>query len=306
MKEVAILHTISEIQKLKIERDAVILAHYYQRPEVQEIADYVGDSFALSKLAKELPHAVIVFCGVHFMAESAKILSPQKTVLLPERNAGCPMADMVTAEDVLSLRQKHPNAAVVSYVNSTAGVKAVSDICCTSSNAIRVVNSLEQDEIIFIPDQNLGHYVAGKVPHKKIILFDGYCITHHRVTIEDVQKARAAQLDAVFVVHPECKPAVVALADFAGSTAEIIDYVTHSDGKTFIIGTEMGVLHEIQKRNPLKKLYMLSSGLICPNMKKTTLENVFEALQYNQYEMKLDNSTIDKARQAFSRLPASP
>jgi len=296
------LDIIQEIESLKKQRGAVILAHYYQRPEVQDIADYVGDSFALSKLAKELPQEVIVFCGVHFMAESAKILSPEKTVLLPDANAGCPMAEMVGEEDVIALKKAHPNAAVVCYVNSTAKVKALSDICCTSSNAIRLVKSLPQKDIIFIPDQNLGHYVAQKVPEKNIILFNGYCITHHRVNAEDVTRARDAVPDAIFAVHPECKPEIVEMADFVGSTAEIIDFVSNSPHEKFIIGTEMGVLHPIQKRNPNKKLYLLSPGLVCPNMKKTTLENVKNALLNNEYEMKLDVETIEKARNSLDKM----
>lgn len=291
-----------EIEKLKIQYDAVILAHYYQRPEVQDIADYVGDSFALSKLAKELEHKVIVFCGVHFMAESAKILSPQKTVLLPDVNAGCPMADMVGEEDVIALRKKHPEAAVVCYVNSTAGVKALSDICCTSSNALRVVRSLPNKDIIFIPDQNLGQYVAKQVPEKNIILFDGYCITHHRVDVESVLKSREMLPDAVLAVHPECRPEIVEKADFVGSTSEIIDFVNNSPNEKFVIGTEMGVLHPIQKRNPHKKLYLLSQGMVCPNMKKITLDNVKNALVNFEYEMKLDDEIIEKAKDSLDKM----
>ena len=301
-RDVAFLDITKEIENLKKQRGAVILAHYYQRPEVQDIADYVGDSFALSKLAKELPQQVIVFCGVHFMAESAKILSPEKTVLLPDANAGCPMAEMVGEEDVIALKKAHPNAAVVCYVNSTAKVKALSDICCTSSNAIRVVNSLPQKDIIFIPDQNLGHYVAQKVPEKNIILFDGYCVTHHRVKADDVIKAKEAVPDAIFVVHPECKPEIVEMADFVGSTSEIIDFVSNSPNEKFIIGTEMGVLHPIQKRSPDKRLYLLSPGLVCPNMKKTTLENVKNALLNNEYEMKLDSETVEKAKNSLDKM----
>ena len=298
----AFLNITKEIENLKKQRGAVILAHYYQRPEVQDIADYVGDSFALSKLAKELPQQVIVFCGVHFMAESAKILSPEKTVLLPDANAGCPMAEMVGEEDIIALKKAHPNAAVVCYVNSTAKVKALSDICCTSSNAIRVVNSLPQKDIIFIPDQNLGHYVAQKVPEKNIILFDGYCVTHHRVKADDVIKAKEAVPDAIFAVHPECRPEIVEMADFVGSTSEIIDFVSNSPNEKFIIGTEMGVLHPIQKRSPDKRLYLLSPGLVCPNMKKTTLENVKNALLNNEYEMKLDEETIEKAKHSLDKM----
>lgn len=290
------------INKLKKEKDAVILAHYYQRPEIQDIADYVGDSFALSKLAKKLTNKVIVFCGVHFMAESAKILSPDKTVLLPASDAGCPMADMVTPENIISLRKQYPKAAVVCYVNSSAEVKAECDICCTSSNAIRIVKSLAENDIIFVPDQNLGNFVSKHVPEKNIILFNGYCITHHKITLENVEQACTAIPDAILVVHPECQPEIVKKADFAGSTAEIIEFISNSDNKKFIIGTEMGVLHEIQKRNPDKKLYLLSQGLLCPNMKKTTIENVYDALMYNQHEIKLSNDIIAKAEHSLNRM----
>lgn len=290
------------INKLKKEKDAIILAHYYQRPEIQDIADYVGDSFALSKLAKKLTNKVIVFCGVHFMAESAKILSPDKTVLLPASDAGCPMADMVTPEDIISLRKQYPKAAVVCYVNSSAEVKAECDICCTSSNAIRIVKSLPENDIIFVPDQNLGDFVSKHVPEKNIILFNGYCITHHKITLENVEQSCNAIPDSILVVHPECQPEIVKKANFAGSTAEIIEFISNSDNKKFIIGTEMGVLHEIQKRNPDKKLYLLSQGLLCPNMKKTTIENVYDALMYNQYEIKLSNDIIAKAEHSLNRM----
>lgn len=302
IKEVDILDYTQNINKLKKEKDAVILAHYYQRPEIQDIADYVGDSFALSKLAKKLTNKVIVFCGVHFMAESAKILSPDKTVLIPALDAGCPMADMVTPEDIISLRKQYPKAAVVCYVNSSADVKAECDICCTSSNAIRIVESLPQNDIIFVPDQNLGNFVSKHLPEKNIILFNGYCITHHKITLENVERACKSIPDAILVVHPECQPEIVEKADFAGSTAEIIEFISNSDDKKFIIGTEMGVLHEIQKRNPDKKLYLLSQGLLCPNMKKTTIENVYDALMYNQYEIKLSDDIIAKAKHSLDRM----
>lgn len=293
---------IENINKLKQELDAIILAHYYQRPEVQDIADYVGDSFALSKLAKNLPNKVIVFCGVHFMAESAKILSPQKTVLLPAIDAGCPMADMVTPEDIVLLRHKYPNAAIVCYVNSSAQVKAECDICCTSSNAIKVVKSLKQKDIVFVPDKHLGEFVAKQVPEKNIILFDGYCITHHRITLKNAKDAREALKNALLVVHPECPDEVVKEADFAGSTEQIIDFITKSDKKEFIIGTEMGVFHEIEKRNPDKKLYLLNSGLVCPDMKKTTVESVYYALKYKRYEINLSNLIIERAKHSLDKM----
>lgn len=293
---------IQEIQVLKQERNAVIVAHSYQIGEVQDVADMVGDSFALSKFCAEDPHPVIVFCGVKFMAESAKILSPQKTVLLPEISAGCPMADMVNPEDIDMMRAEHPGAAVVCYVNTTAETKAKCDICCTSSNALNVIRSLPQKDIIFMPDKNLGGYIAQQVPEKNIILWPGYCITHERTTVADVNQARASQPDALLLAHPECPAAVVAEADFVGSTKQIIDYAKDSEAQKFIIGTEMGIFHQLQNDSPSKQFYLLSSGLICPNMKKTKLESVYESLKNMQYQIELDPDIIEKARASLERM----
>lgn len=293
---------IQEIQALKQKRDAVIVAHSYQIGEVQDVADMVGDSFALSKFCAEDPHPVIVFCGVKFMAESAKILSPQKTVLLPEISAGCPMADMVNPEDIDMMRAEHPGAAVVCYVNTTAETKAKCDICCTSSNALNVIRSLPQKDIIFMPDKNLGGYIAQQVPEKNIILWPGYCITHERTTVADVNQARASQPDALLLAHPECPAAVVAEADFVGSTKQIIDYAKDSEAQKFIIGTEMGIFHQLQNDSPSKQFYLLSSGLICPNMKKTKLESVYESLKNMQYQIELDPDIIEKARASLERM----
>lgn len=295
---------IAQILKLKQERNAVIVAHNYQIDDVQEIADVVGDSFALSKYCAESPRDVIVFCGVHFMAESAKILSPQKTVLLPEINAGCPMADMVTAKDVREMKQKYPGAAVVCYINTSADVKAECDICCTSSNAVKVIESLSEEEIIFVPDQNLGDYIAKKVPGKKMLLWEGYCITHHRVTPEDVKSAKEAHPDALVLAHPECRPEVVAMADFVGSTKQIIDFAAASKENKFIIGTEMGVLVRLKKDNPYKTFYLLSPGLICPNMKKTKLESVYHALRDMKYTIELAEEVRLKAAGCLERMLA--
>ena len=297
MKEI-----IDKISELKEQRNATILAHNYQIGEVQEIADFVGDSFALSKKAKETACDVIVFCGVHFMAETAKILSPQKTILLPVRDAGCPMADMVTVPDVEALRKAHPDAAVVCYVNSSAEVKAVSDVCCTSSNAVSVIRSLPNHRIIFIPDENLGDYVARQLPDKEIILFEGYCTTHKRVTLEETDAARKAVPDAKLVVHPECRPEVVAKADFAGSTSQIIDYVTNAEDRRFIIGTEQGVLHWLKQKHPDKKFYLLSQKLICPNMKKTTLKTVLTALETMTYQIRLSEQIIERAYGSLEKM----
>lgn len=295
---------IRDIQNLKEKRNAVILAHLYQWPEVQDIADFVGDSLDLSRKARDTGADVIVFCGVWFMAETAKIISPEKTVLLPEPDAGCPMADMVTPEDVELLRKEHPNAAVVCYVNSSAEVKAVSDICCTSSNAIRVVGSLKEKEIIFVPDRNLGHYVSRFFPEKRFILFDGFCPTHNKITVTDMEQVRAAHPDTPILVHPECVPEVVNRADFTGSTAQIIDHAVNSGREEFIIGTEIGVLHRLQKLCPGKRFYSLHAAMVCPNMKKTTPLSVYDALDKMQYKIELDAQVIKKASVSLARMLA--
>ncbi|KUO51195.1 MAG: quinolinate synthetase [Desulfitibacter sp. BRH_c19] len=284
-----LIDTIAEIKNLKKQRNAIILAHNYQIDEVQEIADYTGDSFGLSKLAASTDAEVIVFCGVQFMAESAAILSPDKIVLLPEKNAGCPLADTITSKTLLEKKKEYPEAAVVCYVNSSAEVKAESDICCTSSNAVKIVNSLEQKQVLFVPDRNLASYVALKT-EKEIIPWDGYCITHHRVTVDDVRKVRLHHPDGIIVVHPECQPEVVALADHVGSTSEILRFSKESKAKKFIIGTEMGMLYRLKKENPDKQFYLLSQGLICPNMKMTTLPKIKDALETLEPQIKVDNS----------------
>ncbi len=290
------------ILELKQQRDAVIVAHNYQIDDVQEIADVIGDSLALSRYCASSPQNMIVFCGVHFMAESAKILSPQKTVLLPEIGAGCPMADMVNTDDIREMKRTHPNAAVVCYINTSAEVKAECDICCTSSNAVKVIQSLAEEEIIFVPDKNLGDYIAKKVPEKRMIIWSGFCITHHRVTAEEVEKVKEAHPDALILVHPECKPEVVELADFVGSTKQIIDFAAASKEKKFIIGTEMGVLYRLKKDNPEKTFYLLSQGLVCPNMKKTRLESVYYALKEVKYKIELEEGILIKARTTLERM----
>lgn len=293
---------IRDIIDLKKDRNAVILAHLYQWPEVQDIADFVGDSLDLSKKARDTEADVIVFCGVSFMAETAKIVNPKKTVLLPEPAAGCPMADMADAQDIIRLRQEHPDAAVVCYVNSSAEVKAESDICCTSSNAVKIVGSLKEDEIIFVPDRNLGHYVSLFFPDKKFILHEGYCPTHNKILAEDVRKARAARPGIPILAHPECRPEVLELSDYIGSTAQIIDYAVKSDGKQFIIGTEMGVLHRLEKLCPDKRFYSLHPALVCPNMKKTTLTSVLHSLDKLQYKVELDSLLMEKAAVSIERM----
>ncbi len=297
-------HLVSEIKRLKRERNAVILAHYYQTGNIQDIADFVGDSFALSKQAKETAADWIVFCGVRFMAESAKILSPEKTVLLPAPDAGCPMADMVTPEDVRRLRAQYPAAAVACYVNSSCAVKAECDVCVTSSNAVRIVRALPEAQVLFIPDQNLARYVASQAPEKEIIPFSGYCVVHHRITADDVDKAKAAVPGALLLAHPECTAAVLEKADFIGSTEQILSFAASSAEQKFLIGTEEGILHPLRKNSPDKEFYLLSQKLICVNMKKTTLRDVRDALLYGQHAVELDEITMARARACLTRMLA--
>jgi len=292
---------IQKIMELKEERNAVILAHNYQIEEVQDIADYIGDSLGLSQKAADIDAEVIVFCGVDFMAESAAILSPERTVLLPEINAGCPMADMVTVEELKKEKEKYPDASVVCYVNSSAEVKAESDICCTSSNAVDIVKAVDSSQVLFIPDQNLAHYTAEQTD-KEVIPWDGYCITHHRVRADDVKKARKAHPDAPVIVHPECRPEVVSLADYVGSTSQILDFAGTSEDEKIIIGTEMGILHRLRKENPDKKFFLLNQGMICKSMKFTTLNHVYAALDRMQYQITVEEEIRKKATKALDRM----
>lgn len=290
------------ILKLKKEKNAVILSHHYQSMAIKEISDYIGDSLEMSKIAANLDCDIIVLCGVHFMAESAKILAPDKKVFLPNAEAGCPMADMVTKERLDMLKEKHPEAVVVTYVNSSAEVKAISDICCTSSNAVKIVKSLESDEIIFVPDQNLGHYVASQCPEKTIHLWKGFCPTHHRVTGEEALKVKAEHPDAVLFAHPECRPEVLAHADFIGSTAQIIEACKLSDAAHIIIGTEKGVVDTLEKMLPEKRFTLMDPYMVCRNMKKTTLEDVYEVLAHEKGEIHLDTSTADFAKRSIVKM----
>lgn len=293
---------VTEINRLKKERDAVILAHLYQNDEIQEIADFTGDSLELSRKAADTEAKTIVFCGVHFMAETAKILSPEKNVLLPVLDAGCPMADMINKEDVLFLKKKYPKAAVVCYVNSSAEVKAASDYCCTSSNAVKLVKNIPEQEIIFIPDQNLGYYVAQQVSEKKIHFWEGYCVTHHFVMKEDAREVRALYPDALILVHPECRPDVLSIADFVGSTSQIIKYARKTEVKNIIIGTEKGILYRLKQENPAKNFLLLSPKLICPNMKKTRLEDVYTVLKDMTNQIEVDNQVREKALVSLDRM----
>jgi quinolinate synthase len=294
---------LERIDQLKIEHNAVILAHNYQIAEVQDAADYVGDSFELSRIAADSTADLIVFCGVHFMAESAAILSPDKTVLLPDLNAGCPLADMIDVDQLREFKQQHPGAVVATYINSTAAVKAESDICITSANAVKVVNSLTEERVLFVPDGNLAHFVAQRTA-KTIIPWAGYCNTHNRVTVEDVQQARALYPEAVVVVHPECRPEVVALADAALGTGGMIRYAQETAAKDIIIGTEMGMLHRLKKECPDKNFILLSPKLICPNMKYTNLEKILASLENREHIITVPPEIRDRAVLALERMLA--
>ncbi|MCH4887383.1 quinolinate synthase NadA [Acidaminobacter sp. JC074] len=293
---------VSEIKKLKREKNAVILAHNYQIPEIQDIADIVGDSLKLSEEAAKTDADIIVFCGVHFMAESAKILSPTKKVLLPAIDAGCPMADMITGEKLRAYKEENPGTTVVCYVNSSAEVKAECDVCVTSSNALKIVESLDSDKILFAPDRNLGNYINKKLPNKKMELWNGFCITHERVKPEEVAIVRNKKPGVQVVVHPECNPAVVELADFVGSTSQILAHIRNSEDKEFIVGTEMGILHTLRKENLYKKFTLLSPALICYNMKKTSLEDVLHVLKTEENEITVDEEIREKAYHSLNRM----
>jgi len=294
-----------EIRRLAAERNALLLAHNYQRDEIQELADITGDSLGLSMAAAKTDKDVIVFCGVHFMAESAAILSPDKIVLLPRPDAGCPMADMVTPEGLRAMKADHPGATVVTYVNSSAAVKAESDICCTSANAVRVVNSLENDEVILVPDRNLGRYIAAHTD-KTCYFWEGYCPSHERLTVEDVQASMAAHPDAVFVAHPECRPEVLELAHHICSTSGMYEFAHTSPARKFIIGTEAGILYRLRLENPEKEFLLPTSRLICPNMKLTSLEDVLRSLQTMSPQIIVPPDVADRARQTLDRMLAVP
>jgi quinolinate synthase len=296
---------IQEIRRLAAERDALILAHNYQRDEIQALADMTGDSLGLSIEAAKTARQVIVFCGVHFMAESAAILSPQKTVLLPRLDAGCPMADMVTPEGLRELKQKHPGVPVVTYVNSSAAVKAESDICCTSANAVRVVNSLSEPEVLLVPDRNLGRYIA-KHTDKTCHFWEGYCPTHDRLTPDDVNRARAEHPGALFMAHPECPPEILDQADHICSTSGMYDYARQRPEKTFIVGTEAGILYRLRKENPDKQFVLPTSRLVCPNMKLTALEDVLKALQTMEPRIIVPEEIRIPAKLTLDRMLAVP
>ncbi|OPY16970.1 MAG: Quinolinate synthase A [Syntrophus sp. PtaB.Bin075] len=291
---------IQKIQKLKRKRQAVILAHNYQRPEVQDIADFVGDSLGLSIQAASTDAKVIVFCGVHFMAETAKIFSPEKTVLLPDPDAGCPMADMITGEQLRELKARHPGAKVLCYVNTSAEVKAECDLCCTSANAVTMVREVLKGakEIIFAPDQYLAAYVAEQTG-RSFITWHGFCPTHAKILPEDVEREKALHPNAVFIAHPECRPAVTHLADKVASTEGMCRYVQETPATEIIVGTEVGIIHRMKKENPEKVFYPVSELAVCPNMKRTTLEKVLWSLEDNVHEV---NPSAEIARRAYASI----
>lgn len=294
----------AEILRLKEETDTVILAHSYQAEEIQEIADIVGDSYMLSVKAKECKAKNLLVCGVHFMAETAKMLSPDKRVYLANPMAGCPMAEQIKPEEILALRAEEPDRKVVAYINTTAALKSVCDVCVTSSTAVKIVGGMKADKILFIPDCNLGGYVAQQLPQKDIKLVKGGCPVHSAVTLEDLQQAKALHPNALVLIHPECIPEVTSLADYVGSTSGIMDFALKSDNREFIIGTEMSIAEHLQYIDTEKQFYLLSKKIICPDMKLTTLMDVYKALSEpeNAFEIKMTDSEISSARRCIDEM----
>jgi len=293
-----------QIQHLKEKREAVVLAHNYQRPEVQDVADYLGDSLDLSRTAARTEAQVLVFCGVQFMAETAAILSPEKTILLPVREAGCPLADMATAEQIRQKRQEHPEAVVVSYVNTSAAVKAESDICCTSANAVEVVASIEEGRpVLFVPDRNLGRYAAGQTG-KEMILWHGWCPTHLTFSPGDVARYRKAHPEAAIMAHPECSPEVLEKVDKVAGTSGMLRYAGESAGREFVVGTESGMVYRLQKEYPDKRFYPATDHFICPTMKMTTLEQIRISLRDMEHVVRIPEPVQQKARRALEAMLA--
>jgi len=293
---------LGKIEKLKDKREAVILAHNYQPGEIQDLADFTGDSLGLSIKASQTEAETIIFCGVRFMAETAAILSPEKTVLLPDKSAGCPLADMITAEQLRQLKKEHPDALVVCYVNSSAEVKAQSDYCCTSANAVEVVNSLPKDKrIIFIPDRHLGQFVAGRTG-RDLILWPGYCHVHVVITEEDIKNAKAKYPDAIVMAHPECTEPVKELSDELLSTGQMLKFAAKSPAKRFIIATEIGIIHALKKQNPESEFYPASDRAICPNMKKITLDKIIGSLEDMQHKVTVPEKIRIRAKKSIDRM----
>lgn len=290
------------IEEWKRRRNAVLLVHNYQRAEIQEIADYLGDSLGLSRTAADIDAEVIVFCGVNFMAETASILSPGKTVLVPDPSAGCPMADMIDATSLRAMKMEHPEAAVVCYVNSSAEVKAESDLCCTSANAADVVESIEPDRpVIFVPDKFLGAWTAGRTG-RDLILWEGYCPTHVSITPQDIERARRQYPDALVMAHPECLPEVSRMADAVESTGGMCRLARESEAEEFVVATEVGLLSRLRRENPGKRFHAASRAGVCPNMKRNTLEKVLWSLQEMEHEVKVPEGVADRARRALEAM----
>lgn len=293
---------INKINKLKKEKKAAILVHNYQLPEIQDIGDFVGDSLELARISHDIPAKVIIFCGVHFMAETAKIFNPDKTVLMPDLHAGCPMANMIDPVKLEKEKSKYPAAGVITYINSTAEVKALSDICCTSANSVKVARAIDKNELIFVPDKYLGAYVAGQVADKRFYLYDGYCPTHMLFSKEGILKLRKKYPSAQVLVHPECRTEVQEIADTICSTSQMITYAKNSQAKQFIICTEIGLLHRLKKENPDKEFIPGNPNALCANMKLTTLEKVLWALEDMKYEITVDENIRRRAFAAIERM----
>ena len=293
---------IERIKELKKEKKAIILAHSYQSIEIDEVADYVGDSLYLSQKAKDTQADIIVFAGVYFMAQTAKIISPEKKVLLPNLNAGCLMADMINHQQIIDFKKQYPDLPVVCYINSTAEVKAECDICCTSSNAIEIVRSLNKPKVLFVPDANLGKYVESELDSTEVITYNGNCPVHHEVTEENIQTMRKLYPNAKILIHPECQPRISALGDYVGSTSGIFDYVKSSKDEEFVIVTERGVAERLQRDYPSKKFYLISERMLCESMKLTTLEQILSSLENEDFEIVLEEETRKRASGCIERM----
>lgn len=293
---------VQKIQELKKDKNAIVLAHCYQNIEIDEVADFVGDSLFLSREAAKTNADIIIFAGVYFMAETAKILSPDKKVLIPKKDAGCLMADMINLEKIKEFKQQNPDIPVVCYVNSTAEVKSECDVCCTSANATNIVKSLGTDKVLFVPDKNLGSYVESQLDGIDVICYDGFCPIHHYLTADDVKKQKQLNPNAKVLVHPECIKEVANLSDYIGSTAGIMKYVKNSDDNEFIIVTEIGVVERLERDYPNKKFIHISPKAVCDNMKKITLEDIYDSLVNETYEVKVDNSLIESAYKPIEKM----
>jgi quinolinate synthase len=301
MKNSDIKELHEKVRRLLEEKNAILLAHNYQNPEIQDVADITGDSLGLSIEASKTDADIIVFCGVHFMAESAAILSPEKTVIIPRPDAGCPMADMITKEDAVDFKERFPGAELVTYVNSTADVKSVSDVCCTSANSISVVGSVKSDMVLMAPDKNLAQYTA-RFTEKEIEWWDGFCPTHEILSPDDVKTAREKYPDAELIVHPECRPEVIDIADHVASTSGMLDHIKKSQNKRFIIGTEIGMLYPLKKANPEKEFFPVSDKMVCSNMKKTTLTDIYDSLSEMRGVVTVPEDVAAGAKRALDRM----